>query len=74
MYIPIGLFYAYTEEILRKLDDISGFIIGVRHLINVRYTDDVLLIVDKNKTKELYKVLKEIKKEGANISCEDDRM
>lgn len=62
MYIPIGLFYAYTEEILRKLDDISGFIIGVRHLINVRYTDDVLLIVDKNKTKELYKVLKEIKK------------
>lgn len=74
MYIPIGLFYAYTEEILRKLDDISGFIIGVRHLINVRYTDDVLLIVDKNKAKELYKVLKEIKKEGANISCEDDRM
>lgn len=74
MYLPIGLFYAYSEEILRKLDDISGVIIGGRHLNNVRYTDDILLIVDRNKTTELFKVLKEIKKEGANISCEDDRM
>ena len=44
------LFNLYTEPIMRQLDDEDGFPIGGRHLNNLRYADDTVILADSQRT------------------------
>jgi len=68
VFSPPQLFNLYREYIMRKsnLDDIeAGVRIGGRHINNLRYADDIALLVEsKENLKQLQTVKKESEKAG----------
>lgn len=48
------LFYLKCETILRRQEELPGFIISERTITNIRYTDDPMLVSDSTeKLKEI---------------------